>query len=406
MREQNKKKRLEAVRKSIAKPEGELLKYENLPFSNELFVTYRCISSYTFKILMKNAGLHTLSKTLIAVILLFSISKSNAQPSSLDKVRTDFTALLQRPLVDPKPSLQTFTTDSVLIEKGFFYAEASEQVPLLIYKPVVSEIKKLPVVICLHGTGGSKDADGIKSLLYRFSKLGFIAVAIDARYHGERVKAVPGHNSYVEAIIKAWQNKDSTQQQHPFFFDTVYDLWRLVDYLTTRSDIDANRIGMMGISMGGIETWMAASVDTRIKVAVPVISAQSFKWSLENDRWQGRARTIWGAHEQAAKDLGDTGVNRNNVKALWNKLLPGITNEFDCPSMIRLFTPRPLLLLSTEKDQNCPLPGAQLAFEAATNAYRSENALDKLQIDVEPDEPHRFTPKHIEMMIDWFKKWL
>ena len=87
------------------------------------------------------------------------------------------------------------------------------------------------------------------------------------------MKAVPGHNSYVEAIIKAWQNKDSTQQQHPFFFDTVYDLWRLVDYLVTRPDIDANRIGMMGISMGGIETWMAASVDTRIKVAVPVISA-------------------------------------------------------------------------------------------------------------------------------------
>jgi dienelactone hydrolase len=277
---------------------------------------------------------------------------------------------------------------------------------MLIYKPVSKEINKFPVVICLHGTGGSKDAEAIKSLLYRFSKLGFMAVGIDARYHGERVKAVPGHNFYVEAIIKAWQNKNAAKQEHPFLFDTVYDLWRLLDYLTTRADVDSTRMGMMGISMGGIETWMAASVDTRIKVAVPVISAQSFKWSLENDRWQGRAGTIRGAHEQAAKELGDTIVNRENVKALWNKLLPGITNEFDCPSMIRLFAPRPLLLLSTEKDQNCPLPGAQLAFDAVTNAYRSKNALDKLQIDVEPNEPHRFTPKHIEMMIDWFKKWL
>jgi dienelactone hydrolase len=220
------------------------------------------------------------------------------------------------------------------------------------------------------------------------------------------VKKIPGHNSYVEAIIKAWQNKDSSQQQHPFFFDTVYDLWKLVDYLTTRTDVDTSRIGMMGISMGGIETWMAASVDTRIKVAVPVIGVQSFKWSLDNERWQGRAKTIQGAHEQVAKDLGDTGVNSKNVKALWNKLLPGITNEFDCPSMIRLFAPRPLLILNTEKDQNCPLPGAQLAFDAATNVYRSKNALDKLQIDVEPNEPHRFTPKHMEMAIDWFKKWL
>jgi dienelactone hydrolase len=361
---------------------------------------------------MRNTCLQTtakvlwISKALLTGILFFCISVLNAQPPSVDKVRNDFKALLQRPIVDPKPSLQSSITDSVLIEKGFFYSEATEKVPLLIYKPIAKEIKKLPVVICLHGTGGSKDADGIKDLLNRFVKLGFMAVAIDARYHGERVKAVPGHNNYVEAIIKAWQNKDSTQQQHPFYFDTVYDLWRLVDYLTTRPDIDANRIGMIGISMGGIETWMAASVDTRIKVAVPVISAQSFKWSLENERWQGRARTIWGAHEQAAKDLGDTGVNRENVKALWDKLLPGITSEFDCPSMIRLFAPRPLLLLSTEKDPNNPLPGAQLAFDAATNVYRSENALDKLQIDVEPNEPHRFTPKHIEMAIDWFKKWL
>jgi dienelactone hydrolase len=77
-----------------------------------------------------------------------------------------------------------------------------------------------------------------------------------------------------------------------------------MDYLVTRPDVQAKRIGMMGISMGGIETWMAASVDKRIKVAVPVIAAQSFKWSLENNNWQGRARTIWQAHEEAARELG------------------------------------------------------------------------------------------------------
>lgn len=360
---------------------------------------------------MKNTNIPILPKTtgatatLLTVILLLSLSILNAQPTSIEKVRTDFKALLQRPLVEPNASFQTFTTDSVLIEKGFFYAEAAEKVPVLIYKPVIKNTTKLPVVICLHGTGGSKDAADIKSLLYQFSKLGFMAVAIDARYHGERVNAMLGRNYYVEAITKAWQNKDSVQQ-HPFYFDTVYDLWRLVDYLTTRPDADANRIGMMGISMGGIQTWMAASVDARIKVVVPVISVQSFQWSLQNDHWQGRARTIQAAHEQAAKDLGDTSVNEKNVKALWNKLIPGITSEFDCPSMIRLFAPRPLLILNTEKDQNCPLQGAQIAFKAATDAYLSANALDKLQIDVEPNKPHQFTPRHTKMAIEWFTKWL
>jgi len=344
-------------------------------------------------------------KFLLASVCCCSIFLLHAQPWS-QKIKKDFTSLLQRPAIAANASFTWFTTDSVLIEKGFFYSEVTEKVPTLIYKPVRTTFKKLPVIICLHGTGGSKDEAGIKSLLYEFTKLGFMAVAIDARYHGERVIKTNGRNFYTDAIIKAWQNKDAAHQSHPFFFDTVYDLWKLVDYLDTRPDVDSSRIGMMGISMGGIETWMAASVDTRIKVAVPVISTQSFKWSLDNGRWQGRAKTIWNAHVQAAKDLGDTGVNTKNVKALWDKVLPGILNEFDCPSMIPLFAPRPLLLLSTEKDQNCPLGGAQIAFAAATNAYQSINASNKLKIDVEPNEPHRFTAKHFAMAIAWFKQWL
>jgi dienelactone hydrolase len=335
--------------------------------------------------------------------LFLQLSVVVAQPSRV-LVAADFTALLQRPPVDFHPSLSVIKTDSLIIEKGFIYTEANEKVPVLIYKPVIPGQSSFPVVICLHGTGGNKSQGDIKEFLSRFSKMGIMGVAIDARYHGERISG--GGNKYVEAIIRAWENRDSTKQEHPFFFDTVYDLWRLTDYLTTRPDVQAARIGMMGISMGGIETWMAASVDKRIKVAVPIIAVQSFKWSLENDRWQGRAGTIWGAHQQVAKDLGDSAVNKRNVKVLWDKLLPGITDEFDCPSMIRLFAPRPLLLLSNEMDKNCPLPGAELAFKAATDSYRSTNALDKLKIHVSPNEPHRLTPGHIELTIDWFKKWL
>jgi dienelactone hydrolase len=290
------------------------------------------------------------------------------------------------------------------MDKGFFYSEATEKVPFLIYKPIGAITKKWPVVICLHGTGGNKE--GMQSLLNRFVKAGFIAVAIDGRYYGDREKAVAGQNKYVEAIINAWQSKDQVHQEHPFFYDTVYDTWKLIDYLLTRPDVDPKRIGMMGISKGGIETIMAASVDTRIKVAVPLIAAQSFKWSLENNRWQGRAKTIWNAHLQAAKDLGDSAVNKENVRALWNKLIPGITDEFDVPSMIRLFSPRPLLLLNTELDQNCPLPGAKIAFASAAKAYEADHAMDKFGFDVEPNEPHRATPRHLDMMIAWFKRWL
>src|SRR5207247_20234 len=144
-----------------------------------------------------------------------------------------------------------------------------------------------------------------------------------------------------------------------------WDLWRTVDYLETRDDVDPGRLGMIGFSMGGIETWLAASVDERIKVAVPAIGVQSFRWSLENDLWQGRANTIKAAHEAAARDLGEAKVNQKVCQELWNKVIPGMLDRYDCPSMLRLFTDRPLLILNGELDPNCPLEGAKLAFAGA-----------------------------------------
>jgi pimeloyl-ACP methyl ester carboxylesterase len=323
------------------------------------------------------------------------------------QVSADFKKILDRPKVDPRPSFQTTRTDSVIIERGYIYSEKDEKVPILIYKPVTAGLKSFPAVIFLHGTGGRKDANDIKNILYQLTKRGIMGIAIDARFHGERIAGgAHGSKEYVEAVTKAWENTDAAKQTHPFFWDTVYDLWRLTDYLTTRPDIQANRIGMAGISMGGIETWMAASVDNRIKVVVLDIAAQSFKWSLDNNRWQGRAHTIQGAHLQAAKDMGDTTLNQRNVKAVWDKLIPGITGEFDCPSMIRLLAPRPLLVLSTEKDNNCPLPGAKIAFASAQVAYGAANVGDKLKMDIAPNLPHRTTPEHLKMTLDWFSEWL
>jgi dienelactone hydrolase len=323
------------------------------------------------------------------------------------QVAADFKKLLDRPRVNPQPAFESEKTDSVIIEKGTIYSENDEKIPVLIYKPLTPKVKSFPVVVFLHGTGGRKDANDIRNVLYQLTKRGIMGVAIDARYHGARIPGgAHGSKEYVAAVTKAWENNDSAKQTHPFFWDTAYDLWRLTDYLVTRPDVQAGRIGMGGISMGGIETWMAAAADPRIKVIVLDIAAQSFKWSLENDRWQGRASTIHGAHMQAAKDLGDSVLNKGNVKALWDKLIPGITGEFDCPSMIRLLAPRPLLVLSTEKDQNCPLPGAKIAFESATIAYSAVDATNKLKMDIAPNLPHRTTPEHLKMTLDWFSKWL
>lgn len=325
------------------------------------------------------------------------------------EVKASFLKLLDRPKVPLDARVtDTKTEDGLTVEQITFASEKRadgeiERVPLLLVKPAKTD-KKLPAVIALHGTGGNKESQ--KGLLVQFAKHGLIGVAIDARYHGDRAGGAKGARAYNEAITRAWKEKDAAKQEHPFYMDTCWDLWRTVDYLQSRDDVDGQRLGMIGFSMGGIETWLAAAVDDRIKVAVPAIGVQSFRWSLDNDKWQGRANTIKDAHEAAAKDIGESEVNGKVCKALWNKVIPGMLDQYDCPSMLRLFAGRPLLILNGELDPNCPIDGAKLAFASAEEAFKEAKASDKLRIMVAPGVKHAVTEEQRKAALEWFEKWL
>jgi dienelactone hydrolase len=240
-------------------------------------------------------------------------------------------------------------------------------VPTLVVWPETVK-GKMPAVLVLHGTGGSKD--GMIGEMKKLAKRGIIGVAIAARYHGGRSGGAKGAAAYNEAIARAWKTKAGEPMEHPFYYDTCWDIWRCVDYLETRPDVDAKKLGIIGYSMGGIETWLAAAVDHRFLVSVPAIGVQSFRWSLDNDKWQGRAGTIKLAHEQAAKDLGEKAINQRVCRELWSKIIPGILDQYDCPSMLRLFAGRPLLILNGTKDGNCPYGGAKIAIASAERAYK------------------------------------
>jgi dienelactone hydrolase len=338
---------------------------------------------------------------------------ANAQEKTLppEKARAALLKLLDRPKVPPDVEKGTSTDGKFVTQKWSFASEKKadgtiERVPVLQISPAGAK-KKLPAMIVLHGTGGSKD--GMRGLLEEFAQNGIIGIAIDARYHGERKNAGKGSSAYVEAITKAWK-APADKMEHPFYYDTVWDLWRLLDVLETRDDIDPKRIGMLGISMGGIQTWLAASVDDRVAVAVPLIGVQSFKWSLENDKWQGRANTIKGAHEAAAKDLGEPMVNKKVCRELWSKVIPGILDDFDCPNLLPLFalgkSPRPLFIANGDLDGNCPVEGAKIAIKAAEDAFAKAGAKEKLVVRVNAGVGHKVTDEDRKEAIAFCVKWL
>lgn len=348
----------------------------------------------------------------LAALVAGSRSLHGAEPLPPEKAKTAFLKLLDRPKVPAGVS-----EDARPVEKGAlvysrwsFASEkkgdgSTERVPVLMVAPAGAK-GRLPVMIVLHGTGGSKE--GVQSWLEDFAKLGIIGIAIDARYHGSRAGAGTGSAAYVAAITKAWRTPTGRSMEHPFYYDTVWDLWRLVDVLGERSDVDPKRIGMLGISMGGIQTWLAAAVDDRVTVAAPLIGVQSFKWSLEHDLWQGRANTIRATHEAAAKDLGEPAVNKRVCQELWSKVIPGILDDFDCPNLLPLFATksRALFIANGDQDPNCPIEGARIAIRAAEDAYTKAGAKDRLVVRVNAGVGHKVTDEDHKAALAFCAKWL
>src|SRR6185503_16294659 len=148
-----------------------------------------------------------------SVVYLFIFLCVLAAPDTRADSRSDFLKLIDRPRVDLAPKVESLPPHENLAEFHFTYASDSEnRVPGILVKPAQATGRS-PVVIVLHGTGGNKE--GQLSLLRDLAGLGFVAVAIDGRYHGERTKAGKGSEEYQQAILKAFRE----QREHPFFFD-------------------------------------------------------------------------------------------------------------------------------------------------------------------------------------------
>jgi dienelactone hydrolase len=312
----------------------------------------------------------------------------------------DFLKIIERPRVALAPQVEELPMTNDIAQFHFSFAsDASDRVPGILMESTNFSGRR-PVVIVMHGTGGRKENE--LPLLRRLARAGFVAVAIDGRYHGERATEGKGSESYQKAIVRAWDGSG----EHPFFYDTVWDIMRLVDYLQTRDDVDAHRIGLTGISKGGIETYLTAAVDKRIAAAVPFIGVQSFEWALENNDWQGRIHTIQGGFNTIAKENGVTNADSSFVQKFYNRVVPEIYSEFDGPQIIPLIAPRPLLVINSDSDPNCPLPGVEECIVATQKIYIADQATNCFSVIIQKNTHHAVRPESERAMIDWFVKWL
>jgi dienelactone hydrolase len=346
----------------------------------------------------------TFIRSLAVGLLALQISLAAVADGSASDTRAAFLQVIDRPRVASKPELAELApVDGLKKYHLWFSSDATERVPGYLLLPDAAKYKgRRPVVIALHGTGGTNESGQIAELVLKAARVGFIGVAIDGRFHGERTKAGTGSAEYNDAIAQAFK----TGATHPFYYDTSWDVMRLIDYLGTRKDVDAARIGLSGISKGGIETYLTAAADPRVAAAVSFIGVQSFKWALDNGQWRARIATIQDGFDAAAASAGKPSGGVDFVREFYARVVPGIDGKFDGPAMLSAIAPRPLLVINGDSDANTPIAGVRLSVAAARPLYDAANASNKLQLIVQENTPHRVNPESIDAGIAWFVRWL
>ncbi len=150
-----------------------------------------------------------------------------------------------------------------------YYAGTNEKVGAYLAIPNKGN-GPFPVVLLIDGLGGSKErwwgknnwSNGMETTEALISK-GFAVFTIDAALHGERFTNT---ENFPEPSTFRRQNLMNTM--HTMIFQTVQDYMRGLDYLETRNDINTEKVGAYGLSMGGAVTFIITGLDNRIKTAV------------------------------------------------------------------------------------------------------------------------------------------
>ena len=259
-------------------------------------------------------------RVLLVCALGFAISGPGAGAQAPDpaRVRAAFLKMIDRPRVALAPESQPRVDAGIYRAERFSFAsEAGERVPGIFLKSVRATDRR-PAIVLLHGTGSRKEE--LLGTMRTLADRGFVSAVIDSRHHGERITTGSDNDQYYAAMLQTYR----TGRGRPYLYDTVWDVMRLIDYLETRADVDAARIGVMGISKGGTEAYLAAAVDPRIVTAVPVIGVQGYRWALDHNQWQPRVSTFAPPVRSAAREEGVEVVDAAFVRRFYDRVVPGI----------------------------------------------------------------------------------
>jgi dienelactone hydrolase len=273
--------------------------------------------------------------------------------------------------------------DGYRIESIDYAVESGKRVPALVLIPDgVDATRPAPAVAVWHQHNGewhlgkSEPAGLAGNPMHHtgvaLAREGYVVICPDALCFEERRSLHLKNGDFerfeflrlvVEGRSLAWKN--------------ILDMRRAIDYLVSRPDVDAARIGCYGHSMGSTHTWLVGPWDDRLKCLVGNCCLPTY-----------------------------AAIERTQLLHCFPNFIPGIHAYGDTPDIAALIAPRPLLLNFGELDEGSPMAEVRAGIGTISRAYAAESRPESFDAFIEPGVGHVLSPAMWARTREWFRRHL
>ncbi|WP_411274040.1 alpha/beta hydrolase family protein [Daejeonella sp.] len=271
----------------------------------------------------------------------------------------------------------TLERDAYKIEKIIFESRPGFLVTANLYIPKGLNTP-LPAIIgtCGHGDPG-KATPVYQSFAQGLARKGYIVLIFDPIGQGERVQYLSSELKPQRGIGVSEHNYAGSQMVlcgEALSAWLTWDAIRCVDYLLTRTEVDAKQIGVTGNSGGGTQATWLCGVERRLSMAAPSCFIVGFGQNLQNE-----------------------------LPADMEQCPPGaLSLGLDHSDFIAAMAPKPVMILDQEKDY-FDVRGAEESFSRMKKLYKLYGAEDSAALFIGP-EYHGYSQHNREAMYEWFNK--
>jgi cephalosporin-C deacetylase-like acetyl esterase len=275
------------------------------------------------------------------------------------------------------------------IEKVAFESRRRLYVTANLYVP--SSPGRHPAILAPlgHSTNG-KAWPSYQRLFSNLARKGYVVLAYDPFGQGERIE-YPGSRPGESLIEGGGTGEHEYAGRRLILLGANFGLFRAwdgirgIDYLLTRPEVDAERIGCCGQSGGGTLTQFLAALDSRIRAAVV---------SMGN-----------------TEDLAENNVEPpGSADDAEQNIVPALAHGIDRADLLYAFAPRPVLIGITLHDAGHTyspeyVSGSLDFADEYKRAYRILNAADRVSLQATTVR-HGYVYEMRRATYGWFNRWL